>query len=350
MTNILTHGAKRLTAATLLACSVATPALAGDAYWYGYRSGSWNDGIFGNSSNWYSKDGETPRNPPTDTAIITPGAQRACCWFKQDRTKIKKIVIREDADRAVFQLTGKQEFLITGTGFINNKTRGFRHEFRLSANARLRFKTFARIGGRGPGPVIYNDDYSRTTFDGDSDGGDAVLYNRDHGSTLFLASADAGKIIITNVDYDSSTSFRGFGSHSTRATIYNDKGLLEFSSDDASVSHIGNSKRMQLSSNAQLTVLKKLDLNVVGYPLGNLNIRMPGKDAKLARITVFGEARLGGELRVISKQVLTHRRYLLIWAAKRTGEFDSHTFLGEGLVSRNPRIVYRDHKVYLVLD
>jgi hypothetical protein len=354
MTGIVTLAAARWTAATLAALliwSAATPVSAGNAYWYGTRSNSWNDGIVGNSSNWYAKNGMTLRDPPSDTAVFTQSRQKNTVTFTQNITTVKAILFLKQAGVFQFflgnQQLQKQVLEITGDGIRNKDTNQV--AFFVRFKSRLLFTGGAVIDD--PGPVmIVNAETARTLFTGKSNGGAGVVQNLGIGRILFSDRASAGRMHITNFDRDTQTIFTGRSTGGS-ATVSNDRGRLQFATHPSKRPTIGkvfNRGYMELRPGVHLTVRRLLNLHQQGFPpTGYLRIWMPGETPK-PRINVLRHARLGGDLSITNvrpSRALPKGNYVLIKAASRVGQFARVFFTGRFVGT--PSIFYRGTDVVL---
>ena len=359
MTNIVTRTAARRMAAALLFCSIATPVLAGNGYWYGNRSHFWNDGILGNSSNWYTRDGLTPLNPPTDTAIFDRGAT---IWIAKD-TIVKAMLFRYQLAKPTLSIESGRTLLITGKGILDKG--GYPAEFNLDPEAVLRFRGSARIGpSNRHAPLFHGSARSKMRFSGRTDGGGAVVANNcvpgPRCSIFFTDRSSAGRMTITN-GWLSATTFLGSSTGGDATITTNEGGQLEFDSrgPDGTGPTVGKiymagatlkefkPPRMTLTGN--LKVLRLLDLHLKGYERGGvLVMRMK------SRIDVVKHAHLGGMLQIVSSKPLLKKKYILIKAdsmtGSMTGAFDKVRFIGSAFNNRKPRINYNGTEVALLLD
>jgi hypothetical protein len=352
---------KRLTAALactslVLAVACADAARALDAYWWGYQSNHWGDGIdpvHPQLSNWFSAPRGDPnavsRGVPDGTARFAPDADRTTVLISEDAT-IGRMSFTPDAPRYSFVISHYGQLIFNGAGLVNQST-AVTPWFRIMPFAEMRLRGVARLGsvGGAPSALITTEDKSKLIFEDTAGGGDAEVLNKGRGVTRFTDSASAEQMTITN----SPGGFTSFDAGSTgdRAHIINQpSGVLycRISSPDKKlpIGKVDNSGEVYLAT-TKLMVGRTYEQTASG----RLELSVSGA-TNFGAVIAKKAARLGGDLvvGVSASAVPGFVKIVQVSDGPLVGKFAKVTFYGIGTDTLRPSLVYTARDVRVVLQ
>jgi hypothetical protein len=352
---------KRLTAAIasislIAAVACADTARALDAYWWGYQSNLWGDGIdpvHPQLSNWFSAPRGDPnavsRSVPDGTARFGPGADRTAVRIGEHAT-IGRMSFTPDAPRYSFVIPSDRRLILNGAGVVNQSS-AVTPWFQILGYAQMRLRGEARFGSQvgARGALITTTELGKLTFEDMTRGGDAEVLNRNGGATTFTDLASAERMTITN-STGGFTVFRG-GSTGDRAHIINQpSGILYCNITSADkklpIGKVDNHGRVELAT-TKLLVGRIYEQSASG--ILELNVSSP---TNFGAVIAKGGARLGGNLfvRLTASAVPGFVKIVQVTDGPVAGRFAKVSFGGDGTDTLRPSLVYTARDVRVVLQ